>query len=134
MRVLVSYVSKSGNTETFVPFIQKHIKADEIVIDKCCSELFDSYDLILLGCYSWGSGKIPKDFKEYIISQKDSLRDKLVFVFGSGLSIYPKFCGSVDGVIKIVSDCEANVLGSFKFEQRFNEEEHDDIKQIIQSL
>lgn len=120
MSVLLVVASNTGNTLTFVDFIKKHLK-EEIILCTDFSKPIENYEKIIFGTYTWGDGKIPKRMKDYLIENHRSLRNKKIFVYGSGNSIYPKFCGAVDGILKICSDCESNIIGSFKFEQRFIE-------------
>lgn len=123
MSALLILTSRTGNTRTFVEFFKRYSKVDIEV----CSDFNvdpDLYDRVAIGTYTWSNGKIPKQLKKYLIDNHQKLKDKKVFIFGSGLSVYPKFCGAVDGINKICADSKADVIGTFKFEQRFIEEEH----------
>lgn len=120
MANLVLYQSYTGNTETFLEFLKTHSK-NELVISSDFNIDISLYDKIAFGAFTWSNGKIPKKMKQFLIDNHHLLKDKEVFVFGSGNSIYPKFCAAVDGIIKICSDSGAKIIGSFKFEQRFNE-------------
>lgn len=113
-------LSNTGNTKTFVDFFKKHCEQEIEVCEDLGSPLLQ-YDKIALATYTWGNGKIPDKMKQFLINNKENLKGKEIFIIGSGLSIYPKFCGAVDGIKKIVTDCGADVIGTFKFEQRFNE-------------
>ncbi|UDY80689.1 flavodoxin domain-containing protein [Geobacillus phage GR1] len=133
--ILLVISSKTGNTRTFVDFFKEHCSREVIVCEDYSASLKD-YDKIAFGCYTWGNGKIPKQLKEFLIKNHHLLKDKEVFIFGSGNSIYPRFCGAVDGVSKICSDSGAKIVGTFKFEQRFNtlnfdKEEIDNLIEII---
>lgn len=121
MKQLIIYVSLTGNTKTFVDYLISKSN-NEVDIGDLTTDI-SSYNRIAIGSYSWGNGKIPKRLKEYLISNKDNFKDKEICVFGSGNSIYPNFCGATNGITKILEDCGANIIGSFKFEQRFNENE-----------
>lgn len=132
MALLVCY-SKTGNTLTMLPFIKQHVEVDE---DFILSSSIKDYDHIFIGTYTWGDGKIPKKLKQYLIENKDYFKGKKVFVFGSGNSVYPKFCGAVDGIVKIVTDCGADLIGTFKFEQLFRHEEctKEEVDNLIRDL
>jgi flavodoxin I len=117
---LLIFSSKTGNTKTFADFIQKYIG---VVVGDYNSNI-TQHQKILIGAYTWGDGKIPKDLKQFLVNNKDNWKGKEVFIFGSGNSIYPKFCGAVDGIEKILEDCGADIIGTFKFEQRFNERDY----------
>jgi len=133
--ILLVINSMSGNTKTFVDFFKKHCSR-EVVICEDFSKSIEEYDKIAFGSFTWGNGKIPKKMKQFLIDNHHLLKGKEVFVFGSGNSIYPKFCGAVDGIIKICSDSGAKIIGSFKFEQRFNEDDFSDqdIDNLIETI
>jgi flavodoxin I len=117
---LLIYTSKTGNTKTFADFVQKY---NGVIVGDYNTDI-TKYHKILIGTYTWADGKIPKDLKQFIIKNKDNWKDKEVFIFGSGNTIYPKFCGAVDGIETILEDCGADIIGTLKFEQRFKEEDY----------
>lgn len=133
METLLVYYSKSGNTTTFVDFLKEKVDMNCVRIRNNPNLIIGNYKKIILGCPTYNNGKIPGKFKLFLINNKDNFKDKEVIIFGSGLTIYPHFCGAVDGIEKIVSDCNGRVLKTFKFEQRFNEEEYDErlINEIV---
>lgn len=133
--ILLACYSKTGNTLTFIPFLKQYLW-EEVEEDYSLSSSIKDYDRIIIGSYTWFDGKIPSKMKKYLIDNKDFLKNKKVLIFGSGNSIYPKFCKAVDSISKIVTDCGANVVGTFKFEQRFKEEEFspDEIVNLINSI
>lgn len=117
---LLIYTSKTGNTKTFADFVQKY---NGVIVGDYNSDI-TKHNKILIGAYTWADGKIPKDLKQFIVDNKDNWKNKRVFIFGSGNTIYPKFCGAVDGIETILEDCGADIIGTFKFEQRFKEEDY----------
>ncbi|MDG0860386.1 flavodoxin domain-containing protein [Staphylococcus equorum] len=121
MKQLVIYTSLTGNTKTFVDYLISKSKNDVDVGD--FSTDISSYNRIAIGTYTWGNGNIPRKMKKFLIENKDNFKDKEIFLFGSGNSVYPKFCGAVNGMKIITTDCGASIIGEFKFEQRFNPEE-----------
>lgn len=125
MKTLLVVASRTGKTKTFVPTIKKHAVGEII---ECYN--FDvppmAFDKIIFGSYTWGNGKIPKKMKEYLIKYHEQLKGKDVFIFGSGLSVYPYFCGACDGINIICTDSGANVHYVFKYELRFNETDLDE--------
>lgn len=136
MKTLVLITSLTGNTKTFLNYIKKHTKGELVICDDLSFD-FEGYSKIIIGSYTWSDGKIPIRMKKYLVDNYLHLKDKEVFIFGSGNSIYPHFCGAVDGIQKIVSDSGATVIGTFKFEQRFKEEdfsneELDNLERILQ--
>lgn len=129
---LLIYTTKSGNTRTFVQYLSNKL---DFWIAKGFDSSIEDYNVLILGSYTWGAGKIPAEMKRFLIVNKNLLRGKKVFVFGSGNSIYPKFCAAVDGIAKIVTDCGAEVIEIFKFEQRFNEDENKtEVDKFLQKL
>jgi flavodoxin I len=120
MSSLLVLNSNTGNTRTFLDFIVKH-STQKIEVCEDFSSSVKDFDKIAFGTYTWKNGKIPDKMKNYLIENHRSLQGKEVFVFGSGNSVYQNFCGAVDGVRKICEVSSADIKGTFKFEQRFNE-------------
>jgi flavodoxin I len=133
--VLVILASETGNTKTFLEFFQSNSQRT-LQICEDFSRSPRGFDRLAIGTYTWGNGKIPKRLKDYLIKHRHELADKKIFIFGSGNSVYPRFCAAVDGIEKIVSDCGASVKGTFKFEQRFNEHELNqaELEQLIMNI
>jgi flavodoxin I len=129
---LLVYSSRTGNTKTFVDYVSSRINIEVGDYNSNINE----YETIIIGAYTWGDGKIPTDLKEFVINNQHSWKGKKVFIFGSGVSVYPKFCGAVDGIKKIVEDCGAEVTGIFKFEQRFKEKNYSErfLNRIIEKM
>lgn len=132
---LVIVSSLTGNTDTFVNYLdQKVIKNGGNIRVARPDDIIElqNYETIAFGSYTWKDGKIPKDIKDYILSNAHRLYGKRVIVFGSGNSIYPKYCMAVDSISKICRYYGCTVFGEIKFEQRFNLEKLDpsEIKNI----
>jgi flavodoxin I len=83
------------------------------------------FDTVILGTYTWGDGKIPKEVKDWLVKNKNIIEGKRFFLFGSGNSIYTHYCRAVDSCEKIIVDCGGDVVSKIKFEQRFKEDEQD---------
>jgi len=122
MKTLVLIASNTGNTKTFLDYITRNTKGELVICDDF-SSTFENYSKIILGSYTWSDGKIPKKMKDHLINNHLQLDGKEVFIFGSGNSIYPHFCRAVESLKKICEDSGALVKGTYKFEQRFNEED-----------
>lgn len=118
MKNLIIYTSLTGNTKTFVDYLVENTNSEVDIINDFTVDI-DNYNKIAIGTYSWGDGKIPRKMKEFLIQNRYKFKDKEIFIFGSGNSIYPNFCGGSNGVEKIVKDCGAKIINHFKFEQRF---------------
>lgn len=127
-KTLIIYQTLSGNTETCVPYLQKHFESDVIKLNKMRNDInFSKYDNILIGCFTWNDGKIPARIKRVIIENSKSFEGKNVLVFGSGNSIYANFCGAVENISKIMLDCNVKNLAKMPFEQRFHADEQVDV-------
>lgn len=135
MKTLLVVASRTDKTKSFIPTIKNHA-IGEIV--ECFN--FDispiSFDKIIIGSYTWSNGKIPKRMKEYLIKYHKELKGKKIFIYGSGLSVYPYFCGACDGIATICRDSAADVRFIFKYELWFNEEDFlkDEIREMKQAL
>ena len=132
MKTALLYWSKTGNTRTFVDFFVKH-STNEVDLYDMKKNLFKPHDLlkydkICIGTYTWGYGKIPKEVKQFFINNQDLLSDKIFFLYGSGNSVYPKFCGAIDNLEIILEDLNSEIFFKFKIDQRFNEDDFDNEK------
>ena len=137
MKILMVGFSKTGNTYMFMDYLKKFnsgIKEYRFNIKEDVNIDISPYDLIILGTNTWGDGKIPSNCKEFIINNAIKYKKDWI-VFGTGNSIFANFCGAVDGVNKILNDTGNNVLYTFKYEQRFIEEDLDcDDKEKINKI
>ncbi len=102
---LIIFGSTTGNTESVSDTIAKIVTdrgAQTTVMnvaDSSVEELGKDYDLILLGCSTWGEEEIElqDDFVDFYESMTGApLSGKRVAVFGCGDSSYTYFCGAVD--------------------------------------
>lgn len=124
-KVLLLYWSKTGNTQTFVDHFVSQSSLPVDVYDMKRSPIISARDVkkyskIVIGSYTWGYGKIPEPVKSFIIDNVSAFQNKTVFLFGSGNSIYPKFCGAIDNIEVIMNDIESEVYAKVKIDQRFN--------------
>lgn len=124
-KVLLLYWSKTGNTQTFVDHFVSQSSLPVDVYDMKRSPVISSKDVkkyskIVIGSYTWGYGKIPEPVKSFIVDNVSAFQNKTVFLFGSGNSIYPKFCGAIDNIEVIMNDIESEVYAKVKIDQRFN--------------
>lgn len=92
------------------------------------------YDLIIVGTNTWGDGKIPTNCKRFVIDNALKCKKDWI-IFGTGNSIFAHFCGAVDGICKILKDTGNNIFYTFKYEQRFIEEDLDlEDKKIVNNI
>lgn len=101
-KVIIAYASMSGNTEEIADLIKNSLEIYSININlkeiehMNATELLD-YDGIILGSYTWGDGELPYETEDFYEELLDlDLNGKIVSVFGSGDTAYPKFCAAVD--------------------------------------
>jgi flavodoxin short chain len=82
--------------------------------------LAEGYDLVLLGCSTWGDEEIEisNDFEPLLADlDKSGLSGKQVAVFGCGDSSYTHFCGAVDLIERKAEELGAQlVAGSLKID------------------
>lgn len=106
-KALIVFGSNTGNTETVAWHVGETLQTHgwKTVI-KSASEvsapgLGSGYDLLLLGCSTWGDEEIElqDDFVPlYEDLEKADLSGKKVAIFGCGDSSYTHFCGAVDAI------------------------------------
>ncbi|MCK4859422.1 MAG: flavodoxin [Candidatus Omnitrophica bacterium] len=101
-KAVVIFGSTTGNTEMLADSVEKGIKEAGVeVAKKSASDIsaqeMKDYDLILLGCSTWGDGELQDDFVDFYEKMKDvNLEGKKAAVFGPGDSSYDQFCKAVD--------------------------------------
>lgn len=71
---------------------------------------------VIIGCYTWDTGRIPPQTKQFVIENRDALLQRNVLIYGTGWSIYERFCGAVDGISTILD----NKFPTIKYELRFD--------------
>lgn len=122
MKILAIVQSLTGNTMSFIEYIQEKY-GDKVSIDVVTpfshidDEKWGNYDKIMLGCYTWGMGKIPIEMKEFIIDHRDILLEQDILLFGSGWTVYSTYCLAVNSMNTILD----NKFPIIKFELRFDE-------------
>ncbi len=125
-KALIVYGSTTGNTETVASHVGATLQKAgwETVIksaaDVTAPGLATGYDLILLGCSTWGDDDIElQDDFVPLFDELDQagLSGKKVAVFGCGDSGYTHFCGAVDAIEEKVGKLGALlVTGSLKID------------------
>lgn len=106
--VLLVYATMSGNTEAMADLIEKGLIEAQASVDRyeamdIHAELFNDYEYILLGTYTWGDGDLPDEMLD-IAEDMENLEftGKTFALFGSGDTSYEFFCGAVDELENIV--------------------------------
>lgn len=124
--ILVVYGSTTGNTESVAERITSTLsKAGNAVSLKNASDvspkgLAEGYDLVILGCSTWGDEDIElqDDFIPlYEKLEECGLTGKKVAVFGCGDTSYTHFCGAVDAIEEKAEKLGAVIVcGSLKID------------------
>jgi flavodoxin I len=92
----------SGNTEDMANILKETLLECGCEVDLLDLETVDihslkSYDCIFFGAYTWGDGDLPYEVEEFFDDlQKLNLDGVKAACFGSGDTLYPKFCMAVD--------------------------------------
>ena len=137
MKILMVGFSKTGNTYIFMDYLKQFnsdIEEYRFNIREDVDIDISPYDLIIVGTNTWGDGKIPPNCKRFVIDNALKYQKDWI-VFGTGNSIFAHFCGAVDGISKILKDTDNNILYTFKYEQRFIEEDLDaEDKKIVDNI
>ncbi|MEC1734566.1 flavodoxin [Bacillus mojavensis] len=137
-KILLVYATMSGNTEAMADLIEKGLQEAEAEVDRFeamdidDAELFNDYEHIILGTYTWGDGDLPDEFLD-LAEEMDALdfTGKTCAVFGSGDTAYEYFCGAVDTLEgKIKERGGVIVLPSVKVEMNPEGEEEEALKEF----
>jgi flavodoxin I len=102
MKLAIVYASKSGNTEELADlllrlFLEQEASVSFYPVEEFPFERLTSFDAVMVGTYTWGSGEIPLEMMALFQAfEKQDAKDVLTGVFGTGDSHYPHFCGAVD--------------------------------------
>ncbi len=129
-KALIAFGSTTGNTAEVAQWIADHLgKAGIEATAKDCagesaSELCAGYDLIVLGCPTYGDDpiEVQEDFEPILDSlEKTGIGGKKVAVFGCGDSSYTHFCGAVDVIEERVRSCSGTlIVGSLKVDTPYD--------------
>ncbi|NBJ70277.1 flavodoxin [Roseburia sp. 1XD42-34] len=106
LRVLIAYLTYSGNTQEVATIIQDELHANgvetavhRIGIDPPVDP--SSYDIIFLGTFTWDMGSTPEEVKDFILEV--GYKPENVAVFGTGDTQFggdDLFCRAVDKLVK----------------------------------
>lgn len=107
--VLLVYATMSENTEAMANLIEKGLIEAEATVDRyeamdIDAELFNDYEHILLGTYTWGDGDLPDELLDIAEDMENlDFAGKTFALFGSGDMSYEFFCGAVDELEKVIT-------------------------------
>ncbi|KUP33184.1 flavodoxin [Bacillus halotolerans] len=137
-KILLVYATMSGNTEAMADLIEKGLQEAEAEVDRFeamdidDAELFNDYEHIILGTYTWGDGDLPDEFLD--LAEEMGALDftgKTCAVFGSGDTAYEYFCGAVDTLEEKIKERGGEiVLPSVKVEMNPEGEEEEVLKEF----
>ncbi|UQZ45837.1 flavodoxin [Bacillus sp. PK3-037] len=137
-KILLVYATMSGNTEAMADLIEKGLQEAEAEVDRFeamdidDAELFNDYEHIILGTYTWGDGDLPDEFLD-LAEEMEALdfTGKTCAVFGSGDTAYEYFCGAVDTLEEKIKERGGEmVLPSVKVEMNPEGEEEEVLKEF----
>lgn len=139
---LIVYGSTTGNTENVARIVEGILKEDGAnvaVLDAAKAQangLCNGYDLIFLGCSTWGDDSIElQDDFATLFENFDGIQaeGKDVAVFGCGDSSYTYFCGAVDAISEQLEKLGANVIDTLKIDGS-PQQQKDEIEQWTQHV
>lgn len=121
IKILAIVESLTGNTMSFIEYIKENYGEQvsiHVITPKTPINDIDwsEYDKVMLGCYTWDMGRIPKRTKLFTIENREILLEQDLLIFGSGWTMYEDYCGAVDG-LSIILD---HKFPTIKFELRFD--------------
>lgn len=87
MRALIAYCSYSGNTKEVAELLKESLLENDVVADihRIGADPLmnpEHYDLILIGTFTWGKGKVPDEVKDFVL--QIGYKPDHVAVFGTG--------------------------------------------------
>jgi len=106
LRILIAYLSYSGNTKEVAEIIQDELMRDNLQVDMRRIEIdsmvdVSKYDYILLGTFTWDLGGTPDEVKDFVLDV--GYKPNNVAVFGTGDTQFggdDMFCGAVNRLVK----------------------------------
>lgn len=125
-KALIIYGSATGNTQYIAEKLLETLKNEGLDVilhdaadikddDPLLSNIAKDYDLVLLGCSTWGVDEVvlQEDFEVVFEKmEKLGLKDRNVASFAAGDSSFPVFCGSTDEIRKKAEDLGAKIIAS----------------------
>lgn len=112
-KVIVIYGSTTGTTEMMAGVVEREMKSSglDVTVKNASDtnpEKLTDYEVIVLGCSTWGDGELQEDFVSFQEKMRNiDLKGKKGAVFGPGESMYPQFCKAVDILEEALEQCGA---------------------------
>ncbi|EJP4819302.1 flavodoxin FldA [Campylobacter upsaliensis] len=113
MAVAVIYGSAMGNTESAANIIADKLGISDVLnIADINADKINSYDKLICGTSTWGSGDLQDDWDSFDFSGL-SLSGKVVAVFGMGdsESYSDTYCGGMGKLAQNLKDAGATLVG-----------------------
>ena len=116
MKALVCYISYSGNTEEVAELIEETLLSHNHEVELYRVGLsegipdFNNFDIVFMGTFTWGDGRVPSDMKNFIT--EIGYKPKNIVLFGTGDTQFGGdllFCGALDRLKKFYNS-EYDVL------------------------
>lgn len=85
MRILIAYLSYSGNTEEIAALIGQKFESEELVYHRIGIDPLpdiESFDKIFIGTFTWAMGATPDEVKDFVLDI--GYKPDNVAIFGSG--------------------------------------------------
>ncbi|ANU09556.1 flavodoxin [Planococcus antarcticus DSM 14505] len=98
----IVYTSVTGNTEQLAEMLQtamlnQGLQSMLYRIEDFPLTALTSFDTLLIGTYTWGSGEIPEEMRDlYEAIERLDRKELQTAAFGTGDSFFAEFCGAVD--------------------------------------
>lgn len=113
MSIAIVYGSSMGNTEGAANTIASKLGISDVFnISDIDADKINSYDKILFGTSTWGSGDLQDDWDSFDFSAL-KLSGKTVAIFGMGdsESYSDTFCGAMGKLAENLKNAGANLVG-----------------------
>ncbi len=121
-KALIIYGSDTGNTQAVAELIEEQLQLSfDVTLEDCADideTIFDDdYDIIFLGCSTWGveppeMQEDMEDFLDQVDENEANLSGKKIAVFGCGDDSYPHFAEAVDMMIGRARERGATIIGN----------------------
>lgn len=118
MSVAVVYGSAMGNTESAANLIAEKLGISDVFnVADIDADKINSYDKLIIGTSTWGSGDLQDDWDAFDFSAL-KLQGKTVAIFGMGdsESYSDTFCGGMGKLATHLKEAGANIIGAVSTE------------------
>lgn len=138
MNILIKYHSLSGNTKETANLIGNYVREqghNAFVSHIAKQENPDYYDLLFIGCFTWGNGELPIEMKDYLrwLLKENNFSLPNVSLFGTGDTQWTYYCRAVDEMKYHISKY-TKVLSTLKIEQHPINQKEKIKKYVIETL